>query len=279
MAIPPMTPAAIAPAPATLVLEAPLGAEVAEATALEAAEATLLTLLEAPDAAEEAADRTLETELEADEATPPDELAAEEVVDADADPEEAVWDGRSLTVNAARCTSEKREERRTYEAVEEESPVVVMAPVATDEAEAFKQSSELPAWTTVGLEYWTLPVESVILTISTIVHSCPIGGTNRKVMLDPAARLGVQVKAGPWISLPIKAIAAAVDQHPLCTHQKSVLTANLSTWDDIAIDQQVFRRVKAEWRNAKTIDLTAHVCHDEVGEGIGLTQCKGQFHR
>lgn len=33
--------------------------------------------------------------------------------------------------------------------------------------------------------------------------------TNRKVMLDPAARLGVQVKAGPWISSPIKAIAAA----------------------------------------------------------------------
>lgn len=103
MAIPPITPAAIAPAPATPVLEAPLGAEVAEAPALEAAEATLLALLEAPDAAEEAADRTLETELEADEATPPDELA-EEVVDADADPEEAVWDGRSLSVNVALYT-------------------------------------------------------------------------------------------------------------------------------------------------------------------------------
>lgn len=33
----------------------------------------------------------------------------------------------------------------TYEAVEEESPVVVMAPVETEEAEAFKQESELPA--------------------------------------------------------------------------------------------------------------------------------------
>lgn len=105
----------------------------------------------------------------------------------------------------------------TYDAVEEESPVVVMAPVATDEAEAFKQESSLPAWTTVGLEYWTLPVESVILIIST----CSIRswgkrrGTDRKVMLDPAARLGVQVKAGPWISFPIKAIAAADSQYPI----------------------------------------------------------------
>jgi len=46
--------------------------------------------------------------------------------------------------------------------------VVVMAPVATDEAEALKQELSLPAWTTVGLEYWTLPVESVILIISTL---------------------------------------------------------------------------------------------------------------
>jgi hypothetical protein len=182
MAIPPTTPAARAPAPATPILVAPLAAPVAEATALEAAEATLLTLLEAPDAAEEAADRTLEADWEAEEATPPDELepAAEEVMEADReDPELAVWDGKS-------------------EAVEEESPVVVMAPVATDEAEALKQELSLPAWTTVGLEYWTLPVESVI----------------RKVMLDPAARLGVQVKAGPWISFPMKAIAAALTCPP-----------------------------------------------------------------
>ena len=89
-----------------------------------------------------------------------------------------------------------------------------MAPVATDEAEAFKQELSLPAWTTVGLEYWTLPVESVILTISRrSIHSMG-RGTNRKVMLEPAARLGVQVKAGPWISFPMKAIAAANHQCP-----------------------------------------------------------------
>jgi len=99
MAIPPTTPAARAPAPATPILVAPLAAPVAEATALEAAEATLLTLLEAPDAAEEAADRTLDADWEAEEATPPDELepAAEEVMDADREePELAVWDGKSL---------------------------------------------------------------------------------------------------------------------------------------------------------------------------------------
>lgn len=102
MAIPPITPAAITPAPATPVLEAPLAAPVAEATALEAWLATLLTLLEAPDAAEEPADRTLEADWEADEAAPdadeaapPDELA-EEVVDAAPPP--TVWEGRSLPV-------------------------------------------------------------------------------------------------------------------------------------------------------------------------------------
>jgi hypothetical protein len=149
------------------------------------------------------------------------------------------------------------EVEETYDAVEEESPVVVMAPVATDEAEAFKQESSLPAWTTVGLEYWTLPVESVILIISMrSVHSLR-RGTNRKVMLDPAARLGVQVKAGPWISFPIKAIAAADNQYPFCTHREIILTANLSTWNDIAIHQLMLGRVKAQWRNAKTMVLMA----------------------
>jgi hypothetical protein len=51
--------------------------------------------------------------------------------------------------------------------VEELSPVVVMAPVETAEALEFKQESLLPAWTTVGLEYWTEPEESVILSVST----------------------------------------------------------------------------------------------------------------
>jgi hypothetical protein len=73
------------------------------------------------------------------------------------------------------------EVEETYDAVEEESPVVVMAPVATDEAEAFKQESSLPAWTTVGLEYWTLPVESVILIINTCAtHSLGRGGLTGK---------------------------------------------------------------------------------------------------
>jgi hypothetical protein len=96
-------------------------------------------------------------------------------------------------------------------------------------------------------------------------------------MLDPAARLGVQVKAGPWISFPMKAIAAADNQYPSCTHPEIILTANLSTWDDIATYQQVLKRVKAEWRNAKTMVLMAMPLSS--GAGIGLTQCKEQFHR
>jgi hypothetical protein len=96
-------------------------------------------------------------------------------------------------------------------------------------------------------------------------------------MLDPAARLGVQVKAGPWISFPMKAIAAAGYQYPSCTYPEMILTANLSTWDDIAIHQQVFKRVKAEWRNAKTMDLMAMPLSS--GGGMRLTQCKEQFHR
>jgi len=92
--------------------------------------------------------------------------------------------------------------------------VVVTATVETEDALAFKQELSLPAWTTIGLEYWTLPVESVILTISIrSVHSLE-KATNRKVMLAPAGRLGDQVKAGPWISFPMKAIAAADDQYP-----------------------------------------------------------------
>jgi hypothetical protein len=46
--------------------------------------------------------------------------------------------------------------------------VVVMAPVEMDEAEASKQASELPAWMTTGLEYWGVPVESVILHQSAV---------------------------------------------------------------------------------------------------------------
>ena len=76
-------------------------------------------------------------------------------------------------------------------------------------------------------------------------------------MLDPAARLGVQVKAGPWISFPMKAIAAAEDQCPFLDRRGIILTANLSTWNDIAIHQQALGRVKAEWRSAKTIDCLA----------------------
>jgi hypothetical protein len=43
---------------------------------------------------------------------------------------------------------------------------VVIAPVETAEALAFKQASELPPWMTTGEEYWGVPVESVILIIS-----------------------------------------------------------------------------------------------------------------
>ena len=50
--------------------------------------------------------------------------------------------------------------------MDELSPVVVTAPVETDDALAFKQASELPAWITTGYEYWGEPVESVILMIS-----------------------------------------------------------------------------------------------------------------
>jgi len=101
--------------------------------------------------------------------------------------------------------------------VEEESPVVVMAPVETAEAEAFKHESELPAWMTVGLEYWGVPVESVILSVrfSPLDHHLrEEGPTNRKVTLDPAGRSGVQVKAGPWMLSPMKAIAGALTCPP-----------------------------------------------------------------
>ena len=114
MAIPPTTPAARAPAPATPILVAPLAAPVAEATALEALEAAPPALLAAPDTAEETPDRTLEADWEAEEATPPDELelAAEEVMDMDAaDPELAVWDGRSLSVSFGLCHEPKRNVR------------------------------------------------------------------------------------------------------------------------------------------------------------------------
>jgi hypothetical protein len=55
-------------------------------------------------------------------------------------------------------------------------------------------------------------------------------------MLDPAGRLGVQVKAGPWISFPMNAIAGA---RSLVYADEELeireLTADLSTWNNIAI--------------------------------------------
>jgi hypothetical protein len=55
-------------------------------------------------------------------------------------------------------------------------------------------------------------------------------------MLDPAGRLGVQVKAGPWISFPMNAIAGAGSLAFAGEEsQRKELTADLSTWDNIAI--------------------------------------------
>lgn len=82
----------------------------------------------------------------------------------------------------------------------------------------FKHESELPAWMTVGLEYWGLPCESVILEWWSVgAHFWhTVEGTYRKVMLDPAGRSGVQVRPPAGRSLPMKAMAGASEGVNAC---------------------------------------------------------------
>ena len=151
MATPPMRPAAMAPAPAYPVGMAPLGELVAEATTDEALEAAFPDPeadidIDMEDDREVAELTTEETALEAEETEL--ETAAE------AEERDPVL---LLKLLSAIPSGKLCQSGLTYPETEAVL-VVVTAPVGIPEvALEFKHESELPAWMTVGNEYWGLP--------------------------------------------------------------------------------------------------------------------------
>jgi hypothetical protein len=114
---------------------------------LVADESTELAALEtelAPELAALEMDDALALALET---APPAEEEAEEAEEAGAEvePPVAVEEGRLLLVSGILNFHNTAMAGGTYEAVEEESPVVVTAPVETEEAFAWRQEFELPA--------------------------------------------------------------------------------------------------------------------------------------